>query len=85
MMKDTGAFFAAVLEYLCTETLELGTDVMRERKMKTLKPAHISEGVRQDEELAKMFYNCSVAQSGVMHNIDSRLMPKKGKNASQAM
>ena len=55
-MKDSGAFMAAVLEYLCSEILEVSCAVMEARKMKTLKPRHINEAIRNDDELGKLFY-----------------------------
>ena len=56
-MKDTGAYMAGVLEYLCGELFEVSLAEMVARKKKTLKPAHINAGIRNDDELAKLFYS----------------------------
>ena len=58
--KDCGAFMAGVLEYLTGELLELGCGIMDARKMKTLKPSHMNLGIRQDDELSRLFYGAQL-------------------------
>lgn len=58
--KGCGAFVAGVLEYLTGELLELGCGIMDARKMKTLKPSHMNLGIRQDDELSRLFYGAQL-------------------------
>lgn len=42
-------------------------------------PRHILLAVHNDEELSKLFKEVTIAQGGVLPNIQSVLLPKKGK------
>ena len=83
--RDCGAFMAGVLEYLTGEILELGCGITDAKKKKTLKPSHINLGIRQDDELAKIFYGAQLSESGVLPNIHANLLKGKKGASSQAM
>lgn len=71
-------YLAAVLEYLCAEILELAGNAARDNKKTRIIPRHIQMAVRSDEELNKLLGGVTIASGGVMPNIHSVLLPKKG-------
>lgn len=72
-------YMAAVLEYLAAEILELAGNASRDNKRQRIVPRHIQLAVRNDEELNKLLGNVTIASGGVIPNIHSVLIPKKGK------
>ncbi|KAH0624617.1 hypothetical protein JD844_032271 [Phrynosoma platyrhinos] len=70
-------YLAAVLEYLTAEILELAGNAAHDNKKQRIGPRHIQMGVRNDEELNKLFANVTIAEGGVMPNIEAQLLPKK--------
>ena len=72
-------YLAAVLEYLCAETLELAGNAARDNKKSRIIPRHITLAVRNAEELNKFLGGVTVASGGVLPNIHSVLLPKKSK------
>jgi histone H2A len=72
-------YLAAVLEYLCAEILELAGNAARDNKKTRIIPRHIQMAVRSDEELNKLLGGVTIASGGVMPNIHSVLLPKKGE------
>lgn len=71
-------YLAAALEYLCAEVLEFAGNAARDSKKVSIKPKHIQLAIRNDEELNKLVGN-AILQGGVIPNIHSALLPKKGK------
>ncbi|XP_067882474.1 histone H2A.J-like [Heterodontus francisci] len=67
-------FLAAVLEYLTAEILELAGNAARDNKKSCIIPRHLQLAVRNDKELNKLL---TIAQGGVLPNIQSVLLPKK--------
>ena len=78
-------YLAAVLEYLTAEILELAGNAARDNKKTRVVPRHLQLAVRNDEELHKLMANVTIAQGGVLPNIQSVLLPKKtsGKMAKR--
>ena len=72
-------YLAAVLEYLAAEVLELAGNAARDNKKTRILPRHIQLAIRNDEELNKLMANCTISNGGVLPNIHSCLLPKKGK------
>ena len=72
-------YLAAVLEYLCTEILELAGNAARDNKKARIIPRHLQLAVRNDEELNKLLADVTIAAGGVLPNIHSVLLPKKSK------
>lgn len=75
----TGAtvYFAAVLEYLAAEVLELSGNAARDNHKSRIAPRHIQLAIRNDEELSKLLQDITIAQGGVLPNIHNLLLPKK--------
>jgi len=70
-------YLAAVLEYLVAEVLELSGNAAAENKKRRIDSRHIQLAVRNDEELSKLLSGVTIAQGGVLPNINSALLPKK--------
>ena len=73
--------FAAVLEYLTAEVLELAGNAAQENKCKRIIPRHISMAVRNDAELNKMLGGTAIASCSAPPNVSALLLAKK-KSAS---
>ena len=69
-------YLAAVLEYLSAEILELAGNASRDNKKKRIIPRHIQLAIRNDEELNKLLGRTTIANGGVLPNINVFLLPK---------
>ncbi|XP_051503351.1 histone H2A, sperm-like [Myxocyprinus asiaticus] len=72
-------YLAAVLEYLTSEILELARNTAQDNKKTRIIPLHLQLAVRNDEELNKLLGGVTIAQGGVLPNIQAVLLPKKTK------
>jgi histone H2A len=75
----TGApvYLAAVLEYLAAEVLELAGNAAKDNKKTRIIPRHILLAIRNDEELNRLMANTTIADGGVLPNINQALLPSK--------
>ncbi|KAF7272168.1 hypothetical protein GWI33_012473 [Rhynchophorus ferrugineus] len=65
------------MEYLAAEVLELAGNPARDNKKTRIIPRHLQMAIRNDEELNKLLSGVSIAQGGVLPNIQAVLLPKK--------
>ena len=77
MSAGAGAYMAGVLQYLCEELCELSGDMCESRKRKTISPEHINLALRSDHEFAKIMHMTTIAQGGMLPNINEFLQPNK--------
>ncbi|XP_072422752.1 histone H2A-like [Chiloscyllium punctatum] len=77
-------YLAAVLEYLTAEILELAGNAARDNKKTRIIPRHLQLTMRNDEELNKLLGGVTIAQGGVLPNIQAVLLPKKTAAAGSA-
>src|SRR5688572_9766055 len=70
-------YLAAVLEYLAAEILELAGNAARDNKKARIIPRHVMLAVRNDEELNKLLADVTIANSGVIPNIHTVLLPSQ--------
>eukprot|EP00057_Strongylocentrotus_purpuratus_P028683 XP_011683157.1 PREDICTED: late histone H2A.2.2-like [Strongylocentrotus purpuratus] len=75
-------YLSAVLEYLTAEILELAGNAARDNKKSRIIPRHLQLAVRNDEELNKLLGGVTIAQGGVLPNIQAVLLPKKTSKAA---
>lgn len=76
-------YLAAVLEYLSAEILELAGNAARDNKKQRIIPRHLQLAVRNDEELNKLLSGVTIANGGVLPNINAVLLPKKTKEGQK--
>ncbi|XP_045105313.1 histone H2A-like [Portunus trituberculatus] len=65
-------YLAAVMNYI-----ELAGNAARDNKKTRIIPRHLQLAIRNDEELNKLLSGVTIAQGGVLPNIQAVLLPKK--------
>ena len=69
MKPGASVYAAGVLEYLTAELLELAGNCARDNKRARIIPRHLLLAIRMDEELNVLLHNVTIAQGGVLPNI----------------
>ncbi|XP_041043351.1 histone H2A-like [Carcharodon carcharias] len=76
---------AAVLEYLTTEILKLAGNAARDNKKAHIILHHLQLTFCNDEGLNKLLGGATIAQRGVLPNIQTVMLPKKNQPAQQGL
>ncbi|XP_078397529.1 histone H2A-like [Cetorhinus maximus] len=74
---------AAILKYLTAEILRLAGNVARDNKKVHIILRHLQLTFRNDEELNKLLGGATIAQRGVLPNIQTVMLPKKSGHPSK--
>jgi len=77
-------YLGAVLEYLTAEVVELAGNAARDNHKQRIMPRHVLLAVKNDEELAELWKDCTIAQGGVVPHIEKVLLPKASQKPSSA-
>jgi len=64
--------------------LELAGNAARDNKRQRINPRHLSLAIRNDEELNELLKGVTIAEGGVLPNIQSVLLPKKAQKSSDS-
>ncbi|CAF0714673.1 unnamed protein product [Brachionus calyciflorus] len=77
--KEGGIYMSSVLEYLCSEILDLSGDIALKSKKKRIIPRYIQLAINNDEELHHLLNNVIIAQGGVTPHIHPQLLHTKSR------
>ena len=66
------------------EILKLAGNAARDNKKSRIIPRHLQLAIRNDEELSKLLSGVTIAQGGVLPNIQAVLLPKKSQSGNKA-
>lgn len=76
-------YMASILEYLCTELLELSTEMSKKFKIKRITPQIINYTIKADDEMNKLFDAVTLVASGIVPNYNERLLTLSAKDYFQ--
>ncbi|KAL5962998.1 Histone H2A gonadal [Taenia solium] len=68
-------YLAAVLEYLAAEMLELAGNAARDSEKTRILPRHLQVDIRNDDKMNKLLGGVTIAQGGVVPNMQAVLLP----------
>ncbi|KAB7495177.1 Histone H2A [Armadillidium nasatum] len=71
----TPVYLATVMDYLAGEVLELAGNAAKDSKKTLTISRHLQLAIRNDEELSKLLSEVTIAQGGVLLNIQTVFLP----------
>ncbi|KAJ4943435.1 hypothetical protein JOQ06_005936 [Pogonophryne albipinna] len=81
--KQTARISSVFHHFIRQQILELAGNAARDIKKTRIIPRHLQLAVRNDEELNKLLGGVTIAQGGVLPNIQAVLLPKTEKAAKK--
>ncbi|ODM86663.1 Histone H2A [Orchesella cincta] len=75
-------YLAAVMEYLALRFSSWPVTLLVTTRRRRIIPRHLQLAIRNDEELNKLLSGVTIAQGGVLPNIQAVLLPKKTEKKS---
>lgn len=77
-IRTTAAvYLTATLEYLCADLLECAAEAAVQNRKTRVNPRYLKLAIAKDPEFSQLLAHVTIAQGGVLPNINPMLLPKQ--------